>query len=82
MCQHVPMLERIVVFWMLCGACLAVPGNGFLYKRVRGLAGFLIHVGTGRLEPEAVYDILEHGKRTAKVQTAQPHGLFLRKVFY
>jgi tRNA pseudouridine38-40 synthase len=61
---------------------LEVQGNGFLYKMVRGLAGFLVHVGMGRLEPEAAHDILEHGKRTAKVQTAQPHGLFLWKVFY
>lgn len=61
---------------------LEVQGNGFLYKMVRGLAGFLIHVGMGRLEPEAVHDIFDHGQRTAKVQTAQPHGLFLWKVFY
>ena len=61
---------------------LEVQGNGFLYKMVRGLAGFLIHVGMGRLEPEAALDILEHGKRTAKVQAAQPQGLFLWKVFY
>lgn len=61
---------------------LEVQGNGFLYKMVRGLAGFLIHVGMGRLEPEAALDILDHGKRTAKVQTAQPQGLFLWKVFY
>ena len=61
---------------------LEVQGNGFLYKMVRGLAGFLVHVGMGRLEPDSVIDILEHGKRTAKVQTAQPHGLFLWKVFY
>jgi tRNA pseudouridine38-40 synthase len=61
---------------------LEVQGNGFLYKMVRGLAGFLVHVGMGKLEPEAVHDILAHGKRTAKVQTAQPHGLFLWKVFY
>ncbi|MEE9369086.1 MAG: tRNA pseudouridine(38-40) synthase TruA [Pontiella sp.] len=61
---------------------LEVQGNGFLYKMVRGLAGFLVHVGMGRLEPEDALEILEHGTRTAKVQTAQPHGLFLWKVFY
>jgi len=61
---------------------LKVQGNGFLYKMVRGLAGFLVHVGTGRLDPEAALDILGHGKRTAKVQTARPQGLFLWKVFY
>ena len=61
---------------------LEVQGNGFLYKMVRGLAGFLVHVGMGRLEPEAAIEILASGKRTAVVQTAQPHGLFLWKVFY
>ena len=61
---------------------LEVQGNGFLYKMVRGLAGFLVHVGMGRLEPEAAIEILASGKRTAIVQTAQPHGLFLWKVFY
>jgi tRNA pseudouridine38-40 synthase len=61
---------------------IAVRGNGFLYKMVRGLAGFLIHVGMGRLEPERAIDILASGKRTAVVQTARPQGLFLWKVFY
>ena len=61
---------------------LEVQGNGFLYKMVRGLAGFLIHVGMGRLSPESALEILDHGIRTAKVQTAQPQGLFLWNVFY
>lgn len=61
---------------------LEVQGNGFLYKMVRSLAGFLVRVGMGDLEPEAVLDIMEHGTRTAVVPTAQPHGLFLWKVFY
>jgi tRNA pseudouridine38-40 synthase len=61
---------------------LEVRGNGFLYKMVRSLAGFLVDVGMGRREPEFVDDIFAHGKRTAVVQTAQPHGLFLWKVFY
>lgn len=61
---------------------LEVQGNGFLYKMVRSLAGFLVRVGIGDLEPEAVHEILDHGKRTAVVPTAQPQGLFLWKVFY
>ena len=61
---------------------LEVQGNGFLYKMVRSLAGFLLRVGIGDLEPEAVHDILDHGRRTAVVPTAQPQGLFLWKVFY
>ncbi len=61
---------------------LEVQGNGFLYKMVRSLAGFLVRVGMGTLEPEAVHEILAHGKRTALVPTAQAQGLFLWKVFY
>ena len=61
---------------------LEVQGNGFLYKMVRSLAGFLMRVGNGDLEPQAVHEIMEHGKRTAVVPTAQPQGLFLWKVFY
>ena len=59
-----------------------VHGNGFLYKMVRSLAGFLIHVGIGQLDPQSALEILAHKKRTAKVQSAQPHGLFLWNVFY
>jgi tRNA pseudouridine38-40 synthase len=61
---------------------LEVQGNGFLYKMVRGLAGFLIEVGRGRLEPESASKILDSGIRTAVVPTARAHGLFLWKVFY
>ncbi|QBG46160.1 tRNA pseudouridine(38-40) synthase TruA [Verrucomicrobia bacterium S94] len=61
---------------------LEVQGNGFLYKMVRSLAGILIDVGIGRREPGIINEIFAHGKRTAVVQTAQPQGLFLWKVFY
>ena len=61
---------------------LEVKGSGFLYKMVRSLAGILIDVGIGRREPEFIHEIFAHGKRTAVVQTARPHGLFLWKVFY
>lgn len=61
---------------------LEVQGNGFLYKMVRSLAGFLVRVGIGELKPESVHEILDHGIRTAMVPTAQAHGLFLWKVFY
>jgi tRNA pseudouridine38-40 synthase len=61
---------------------LEVTGNGFLYKMVRSLAGILIDIGMGRRDPEIIHDIFSHGKRTAVVQTAQPHGLFLWKVYY
>jgi tRNA pseudouridine38-40 synthase len=57
-------------------------GDGFLYKMVRSLAGFLIRVGAGDLPPESARTILDAKLRTATVPTAPPQGLFLWKVFY
>ena len=61
---------------------ITVRSEGFLYRMVRSLAGFLIRVGAGDLKPAEAKEILEHNKRTAKVPTARPQGLFLWKVFY
>ena len=61
---------------------LIARGEGFLYKMVRSLAGFLIRVGTGELEPDVAAGILASGVRTAQVPTAPPQGLFLWKVEY
>jgi tRNA pseudouridine38-40 synthase len=60
-----------------------VRGDGFLYKQVRSMVGFLIAVGKGNEKPEAVKELLEaKAERTARVETAPPRGLFLWKVFY
>ncbi len=60
-----------------------VRGDGFLYKQVRSMVGFLISVGKGSEKPEAVRDLLEAAApRTARVETAPGRGLFLWKVFY
>ena len=60
-----------------------VRGDGFLYKQVRSMVGFLIAVGKGHEKPEAVAELLEkHPPRTARVETAPSRGLFLWKVFY
>ncbi len=56
--------------------------NGFLYKMVRSLTGFLMEVGMGRVEPAVTQSILEKQQRTAQVRTAQPQGLFLWNVSY
>ena len=62
---------------------IIVRGNGFLYKMVRSIAGFLLSVGKGNEKPEAVCELLEsHEKRSARVETAPARGLFLWKVFY
>ena len=60
-----------------------VRGDGFLYKQVRSMVGFLLAVGVGREKPEAVRELLEaKAPRTARVETAPGRGLFLQKVFY
>ena len=60
-----------------------VRGDGFLYKQVRSMVGFLIRVGLGEEKPSAVAELLEaRAPRTARVPTATGRGLFLWKVFY
>ncbi|MCX6996660.1 MAG: tRNA pseudouridine(38-40) synthase TruA [Kiritimatiellaeota bacterium] len=61
---------------------LRVRGDGFLYKMVRSLAGFLVRVGVGELPPESARTLLAAQQRTAVVPTAPPQGLFLWRVFY
>ncbi|MFC1453787.1 tRNA pseudouridine(38-40) synthase TruA [Verrucomicrobiota bacterium] len=61
---------------------ITARSEGFLYRMVRSLAGFLIRVGAGDLKPVEAKKILEHQKRTAKVPTARPQGLFLWRVYY
>ena len=63
--------------------CFRVRGNGFLYRQVRSMAGFLLRVGEGAEPPGAVADLLRGpAPRTARVPTAAPQGLFLWKVWY
>ena len=60
-----------------------VRGDGFLYKQVRSMAGFLLSVGRGKEKPDAVRELLEAASpRTARVETAPSRGLFLWRVFY
>ena len=61
---------------------LVAEANGFLYKMVRSLVGVLVSVGEGKLSPEDVREILRARRRTERVITAPPEGLFLAKVFY
>ena len=61
---------------------IRAQGDGFLYRMVRSLAGYLIRVGRGELDAETALDILHSKVRTARVPTAPPQGLFLWKVQY
>ena len=61
---------------------ILASSEGFLYKMVRSLAGLLIRVGVGRVEPAAAREIRRSKRRTARVPTAPPQGLFLWRVLY
>ncbi|MDE6530982.1 MAG: tRNA pseudouridine(38-40) synthase TruA [Lachnospiraceae bacterium] len=56
---------------------IRVTGNGFLYNMVRIIAGTLIEVGRGRLEPEDVMRMLEAKDRQSGGPTAPARGLTL-----
>ncbi len=61
---------------------LSLRGDGFLYKMVRSIAGWLIRVGRGQVPPEDTQSVLDSRVRTAAVPTAAPEGLFLWRVEY
>lgn len=61
---------------------LEVRGNAFLHNMVRIIAGTLVEVGLGRIDPAAMPAIIASGDRTRAGQTAPPHGLTLIAVRY
>lgn len=65
--------EEIILFFR---------GNGFLYNMVRIISGTLIEVGIGKRQPNEMSVILESCDRKMAGRTAQPEGLFLKKVIY
>ncbi len=61
---------------------LTVRGNAFLYNMVRIIAGTLMDIGMGRLEPDAFARALETGDRLSLGVTAPACGLELTHVAY
>lgn len=58
---------------------IRVSGRGFLYNMVRIIAGTLMEVGRGHIEPEKVDEILRAKDRQAAGPTAPACGLTLIK---
>ena len=58
---------------------LTVSANGFLYNMVRIIAGTLLEVGKGKIEPISMVKILNALDRQAAGPTAPAHGLTLVK---
>ncbi|MCD8152310.1 MAG: tRNA pseudouridine(38-40) synthase TruA [Clostridiales bacterium] len=54
---------------------IRISGNGFLYNMVRIIAGTLIPIGAGQMEPKEMIRILEARNRAAAGPTAPAQGL-------
>ncbi len=61
---------------------IELTGNGFLYNMVRIIAGTLVEVGMGKIEPKKIKEIIESKKRENAGKTLPPNGLYLVKVIY
>ena len=61
---------------------IELTGNGFLYNMVRIIAGTLVDVGLGKIQPEEIEGIILNGKRELAGKTLQPNGLYFLKVEY
>jgi tRNA pseudouridine38-40 synthase len=59
-----------------------VEANGFLRYMVRTIAGTLLEVGRGKIEPGRVEDIFRENRRSLAGPTAPAKGLCLVKVIY
>lgn len=58
---------------------IRVTGGGFLYNMVRIMAGTLLEVGKGKIEPSQIPEIIQTKDREAAGPTAPAHGLTLIK---
>ena len=61
---------------------LNIRGNGFLYNMVRIIAGTLVDIGRGRIQPEDIPNIIKSKDRKCAGPTAAAQGLYLEKVYY
>ena len=61
---------------------IELTGNGFLYNMVRIIAGTLVDVGLGKIEPDEILKIMNSKKRENAGKTLPPQGLYLVKVDY
>ena len=61
---------------------IELTGNGFLYNMVRIIAGTLVEVGMGKIEPAQIEEIIKKGEREMAGKTLPPNGLYLLEVMY
>ncbi len=61
---------------------LSFTGDGFLYHMVRILAGTLVSVGQGKIDPKAIPRLLESRDRRGAGPTLPPEGLLLERIYF
>lgn len=59
-----------------------ITANRFLHGMVRGLVGTMIKISAGFLEEQVFEELLTNPKRSEKVFTAPPNGLYLMEITY
>ena len=64
-----------------CQIKIEVSGEAFLYNMVRIIAGTLLYVGQGKIEPDEVKDIIANCDRSMAGKTLPAKGLTLEEVF-
>ena len=61
---------------------IELTGNGFLYNMVRIISGTLVDVGTGKILPSDIKEIINSKDRNNAGKTLPPQGLYLVDVEY
>ncbi|MBR5543716.1 MAG: tRNA pseudouridine(38-40) synthase TruA [Oscillospiraceae bacterium] len=61
---------------------VTISANGFLYNMARTIVGTLLDVGTHKIPPDEIVEILRSCDRTKAGATAPAHGLYMTNVIY
>jgi tRNA pseudouridine38-40 synthase len=61
---------------------LKAAANGFLYNMARAMAGTLVYVSEGKINPKDIPVILESGDRTSAGPTLPASGLYMTGIWY
>ena len=61
---------------------IELTGSGFLYNMVRIISGTLLEVGTGKIDPDSIPEIIKSKDRSKAGKTLPAHGLYLVEVKY
>jgi tRNA pseudouridine38-40 synthase len=80
--HHVRTVRCVAVRRRAKEIVITVSGEGFLWKMVRSIAGTLVEVGRGKMEPEEVAELLRSGRRDRAGPTLPARGLTLLRVEY